>query len=70
MRAFAVVIRVVEANGTHRRPEPIDVDVVQTIQLGLDGPEHGVIGVAGVTGLVGGNTVVLEMCGGDEGRIV
>ena len=67
VQAFPVVIRVVKLNRMHRRPKPVDVDVVQAIQLGLDGPEHGVIGMAGVTGLVGGNTVILEMSRGNVG---
>ena len=29
----------------------------------MDRTEHGVIGMAGVTGLIGGNTVILEVSG-------
>ena len=70
VQAFPVVVRVVESNRMHGCPEPIDVDMVQAIQLGVNRPEHGVIGMAGVTGLVGGNTVILEMCGRNVGGIV
>ena len=63
VQAFSVVIGVVKVNGRHRSSEPIDVDVVQAIQVGVDGAEHGVIGVAGVTDFVDRNTVILEMSG-------
>ena len=70
VQTFPVVIGVVKVNGIHWRPEPIDVDVMQAIQLGFDGPEHGVIGVTCVAGLVSGDTVILEVGGWNVGGIV
>ncbi len=44
-------------------PEVLNVDVVQSAPLGLDGSVHDIISVAGVAGLIAWHAVVLIMGG-------
>src|SRR5580658_2196070 len=70
VQAFPVVVGLVKADGVHRRSKPVDIDVVQPFHLGMYGAKHGVIGMAGVAGLVRGDSMILEMSSGDIGLVV
>jgi hypothetical protein len=72
VETFAIVVRLVELDigGFGRMAEVIHVDVAEAADFRLDGAEHGVVGMAGVAGFVGGNTVVLIVSGGKMKGVV
>ena len=71
MQAFAVVKRVIEADGLLRFAEVLHVDMMQATDFGRDATRiKSVVGVAGIACLVTRNTVVLEVGCGDVRRIV
>src|SRR5579862_8330254 len=70
MQAFAIVKRLVEMNGLHRLADVVYPDVVQSIELRGNRAVHRIVGVAGVTGLVGGHAMILKMRGGQVCGIV
>src|SRR5262249_40715558 len=64
MQALAVIERVIELDGLLRRAYVLRVNVVQAAEFGVDAAGvEGVIGVAGITSLIMGHAVILEMDG-------
>ena len=72
VQAFAIVVGLVKLDvfRPRRRAEILDVNVAQSPELGAETTVESVVGVAGVTGLVGRNPVILEMRGRNVGRLV
>lgn len=63
METYLVAERLIELDILRQRgvPKVVDVQVPQAAKFRFDGPEHGVIGVTGVTSLVRGNAMILKM---------
>jgi len=70
MQTFPVVVRFIKANGVMGFAEILDVDVVQPIQLGAESAKHRIVSVAGVTGLVGRDAMVLKVRGGEVSGVI
>jgi len=72
MEAFAIIVGHIEFDLVRFRhgAEVLDKQMTNAPELGADCPKHRVIGVAGVTGLVRGHQMVLEMTRWNEARIV
>ena len=72
MQAFSVVVGLIELdvlrNG--RRPEIVDIDMLQPAEFGFHSSKHRVAGVARITSLFGWDAVILEMRGGQMSRII
>ena len=66
VKTLAIVVRLVELDisGPGRMTEVIHVDVTEAADFRLNGAEHCVVGMAGITGFVGGNTVIQVVGGG------
>src|SRR5262245_1021845 len=72
VQAFPIVIWFIKLDvcRCRRLAVIVDVDMLQPAKLCLCTAEHGVVGVAGVTGLVRGYAMILEMCACQMPRIV
>ena len=63
VQAFAVVESGVEPDvcGFWDRADVLHINVAQPAEFGVEGAEHGVVGMAGVAGVIAGDKIVLEM---------
>ena len=70
VQALTVVVRMVELDGLLRFGDILRVDMVQPLQFGAETAEDGVIGVAGIAGLIAWHTPVLKMRCRNIGRVI
>ena len=72
MKAFSIVVWPIELDFGRLRncPEVLHVHVIQPTPLCAEIPIHGVVGVAGETSGFGRHSMILEMSGRQERRIV
>ncbi len=72
VQAFAIVVGLIELDvfRPRRGTEILDVDMPQASELGAKAAIKTIVGVTGVAGFIGRNTMVLKMSGRDVGRIV
>jgi hypothetical protein len=59
--AFPVVVGLVKKNRVVGLGEILNVDAVQTVQLGTDAAEHRIVSVTGVAGFVCRDAMVLRV---------
>jgi hypothetical protein len=64
VQTLAIVIGFVETNGIVGLTEILHVNVVQPVEFGPESPEHRVIGVTRIAGLIGRDAVILKVGGG------
>src|SRR6185437_14151112 len=69
VQAGLVIEGLVEVDGFHGGAEVLHPDVMEPLELSLQGAELRVVGVAGVTGGIGGHEMVLEVDGGNIASI-
>jgi len=56
--------------GTRFRSKIVNIEMMEAAELGFKRSEHRVVRVAGVTGLVRGDAMILKVGGGKIGRVV
>src|SRR6478752_1591116 len=72
MQALAIVVRLIEldllrfGNG----PEILDLEMAETPEFRAHSAEHGIVRVAGVTGAIARNAIVLEVARRQVARII